>query len=559
MLSFIGKTLAGIGLALVSLLGIHNAPLAGSYSPTGAGTYYLEATITSSQNTISLTSFDEPVSNIPYTMSYLNSSIEYGTISPQSGRSEFVSFSGITQNTDGSATLTGVVRGLSRSPGSGGCVASSTLASGYAGQTKFILSNPPCQLAQYAVKQNNEEVSGLWTFDQSPIGINPGGQPNSSETVNGVSQLATGAQAAAGTSVGSTGARLVLPASAATSTCQSAANSVLVASSTTGKLDGNCFNGAYSYNFTGNNNFSGTTTMATTSVASSTVGTLNVTNVNVLGAFTGGTFYNYQDFTSSGTWTKPAGLSGTELVYVEAWGGGGAGGTTGNTSNGGGGGGGGACEFSTFLASQLGSTVSVTVGAGGATSGAPGVSSIFSSLTAWGGGGGGTSGSNVNGSGGGGGGLLSAVGGNGSPNGGSGVIGGAGGSPAGGAGGSASPGVGGDSSFGGGGGGGISATGNGAGGGNSAYGGAGGGGGGNSTGTAGFGANSYCGGGGGGGALGSSGSSGNGGGSSLGGGGGAGGSTGTAGTAPGGAGGGSQNSHAGGAGAAGEVRVWVIK
>lgn len=284
MLSFIGKTLAGIGLALVSFLGIHNtpltAPVAGSYSPTGAGTYYLEATITNSQNTINLTSFDEPVSNIPYTMSYLGSTIEYGTISPQSGRSEFVSFSGITQNTDGSATLTGVVRGLSRSPGSGGCVASSTLASGYAGQTKFILSNPPCQLAQYAVKQNNEEVSGLWTFDQSPIGINPGGQPNSSETVNGVSQLATGAQAAAGTSSGSTGARLVLPASAATSTCQSAANSVLVASSTTGKLDGNCVNGAYSYTFSGRDTFSGgvITTASSTHTATTSIPASSVTN-----------------------------------------------------------------------------------------------------------------------------------------------------------------------------------------------------------------------------------------------------------------------------------------
>jgi hypothetical protein len=109
-----------------------------------------------------------------------------------------------------------------------------------------------------------------------------------------------------------------------------------------------------------------------------------------------GSSVDYQPFTSSGTWTKPSGLSTNAIVVVEMWGGGGGGGRSGSsTDNSAGGGGGGAYATRVFLASSLNATESVTVGAGGAggasngTSGSAGGNSIFKStafLAAYGGG-----------------------------------------------------------------------------------------------------------------------------------------------------------------------------
>ncbi len=122
---------------------------------------------------------------------------------------------------------------------------------------------------------------------------------------------------------------------------------------------------------------------------------------------------NVQSFLAGGTWTKPGNATVSSKVMVEIWGGGGSGSSGGGNQEAGGGGGG-AYNSGVFIASLLGATETVSIGAGGAsvagTVGIVGGNTVFgttvSLLSAFGGGGGGVGSSGA--SGGGGGGIFSA-------------------------------------------------------------------------------------------------------------------------------------------------------
>lgn len=258
---------AGLGVLLTILSGNFNL---GAYNISGGSTYRLQSSIGTTNTSITLSSFKEPVSLIPYTMSYLNTSVSYGTLDPQTAVREFISFTGITQNSDGSATLTGVQRGLDSSYP---FTASSTLRQVHSGQSIFILSNTPQHYNEYPIKRNTETISGAWTFSSTSqprldVYVAPTndlyfatkkyvddtasfGAPAASEITAGIVKLGTGLQIASSTSVlGSH--RLVIPADLATSSPWSGATSTVPVTDADGKLNQAFFRFREQFNFLGN-------------------------------------------------------------------------------------------------------------------------------------------------------------------------------------------------------------------------------------------------------------------------------------------------------------------
>lgn len=224
----------------------------GAFNPSAGGTYRLASSIGTTNTSISLSSFKEPISNVSYTMSYLNSSIEYGTLEPgNSTKKELISFTGITQNADGSATLTGVTRGLSLSYP---YTASTTFQLTHSGQSIFILSDAPQLFSQYANKSGPEIISGSWVFTTAPTstdecsgsteyctkayidGLSIQGAATSTETNMGIVRLATNTELAAGTASSSSGQPIVPANRSFNSTYVGTANNIVPVTKTNNGL-----------------------------------------------------------------------------------------------------------------------------------------------------------------------------------------------------------------------------------------------------------------------------------------------------------------------------------
>lgn len=108
-----------------------------------------------------------------------------------------------------------------------------------------------------ASNRNNVASAGL----VADTAFSGAGVINATTGAKGMVQISTGAQAGSTTSLGSTGASLAIPSSAATSTCQSTGNYAVITDNN-GKINNGCY---------GTPTFTGATLAGTTTIASTTM------------------------------------------------------------------------------------------------------------------------------------------------------------------------------------------------------------------------------------------------------------------------------------------------
>lgn len=119
---------------------------------------------TSTATSIILSSFKLPDGTTTITTTDIGGT-GYGTLEPGTTREEQISFTTITQNADGTATLTGVTRGL-RFVSPYDSVSANKKA--HAGGAIFVISNTAAFYDGMASKNNDETIAGLWAFTQVP-------------------------------------------------------------------------------------------------------------------------------------------------------------------------------------------------------------------------------------------------------------------------------------------------------------------------------------------------------------------------------------------------------
>ncbi len=274
--------------------------------------------------TVTLSSF-QTIDGVNLAMTDFGS-ILFGTLEPGNGTlEEQISATGVVQNSNGTATLTGVMSVTFLSP----YTETSGLSKTHAGASSFIISNTSGFYDRLVSKGDDETITGIYTFTNpnyprmdtaTPFPVDPeqlatksyadsltfSGAPNASENTKGISQLPTRAQAAAGTSSGSTGARMVIPTSMATATGASG-TTVAVISQTNGTIDPLFVDQTGNYTWSGTSIFAGLLTSNSTTTIAGTV--LHKLVVNAIPySFTGsqGTTSSFlqNDGTGALTWAR---------------------------------------------------------------------------------------------------------------------------------------------------------------------------------------------------------------------------------------------------------------
>jgi len=144
---------------------------------------------------------------------------------PETSREENFSFTTITQNANGTATLTGITRGLAfKAP----YTQDVALEKAHAGGTKVRISNTAPFYDKFAAKGNDETITGVFTYSTTPIisnvptvpteaankgyvdGVAIAGAPDMNLVTKGIAEEATTAEINADTQTGATGAELAV-------------------------------------------------------------------------------------------------------------------------------------------------------------------------------------------------------------------------------------------------------------------------------------------------------------------------------------------------------------
>lgn len=350
------------------------------------------------------------------------------TIDPKiSSFEEIVIFTGITDNGDGTATLTGLTRNLiGQAP-----YTTAGIGKQHGSSAVIVFSDNPQMYARLAAKENDNIFSGNNTFTGNNSFTNfpvTPATPNASSSVIGMNKLSVDPVLSTNPiAVGTNDARI--PVAYAADASGSDAYVVTPTPAITAYVVGQRYvfkagtanTGASTVNYSGvgaltlKKNVSADTATGDILVGQIVEFVYDGTNAQIISLTSSlGISANIQTFVANGTYTKPAGAKSIQVICVGA-GGGGSGGSANNGSNtnGSSGGGCGAVTFFYADASIIGATETVTVGAGGSggagvaavnTSGASGGNGTASSFGNWiqaGGGGGGPSGGSSAGAGGG--------------------------------------------------------------------------------------------------------------------------------------------------------------
>lgn len=286
------KTIGTI-VAIVFLF-ITSAAVASTLRVVQTPTYHLYTGESGSATSMRIVPYPIDLDGTKLTMTDFGTSPSV-TVDPKVfGIEEIETFTGITDNGDGTATLTGLTRnllskypyttaGTGRTHGSGATV---------------VFGNNPQLYGRLAAPENVQTWTAVQTYASTSApryDADPGaaffttapttvfvnlaqltrtsiaGATNASISLQGLLQVATPIQAASSTALGSSGAYLALTSSIATSTCQTATSSVITAQ-TSGKIATTCLDLAAAYTWSGRQIFgtASTTFNATTSIAAST-------------------------------------------------------------------------------------------------------------------------------------------------------------------------------------------------------------------------------------------------------------------------------------------------